>query len=102
MKTTKKRTSGVTRKNKNMKGRGLISDVYKAGSEFLFGKTPSSGNPFAVPQLNENFSLKDPRIVKMAAYAGPGTQLKKQLGRQKAVNEVDKISELHDINYSLA
>ena len=69
----------------------IAADAYRVGAKLLTGENVPRGNPYAVPELNENFSLKDPRIVKFSQFAAPGTNLHYQLKR-KPVNMVDKIS----------
>lgn len=89
--------------NRQKRGKGVLTDLYKLGVKVFTGENVSKRNPLAVAELNENFGLRDPRIVKMSAYAGPATLLQQQLRHQaNPVNRVDLISQLHDINYQLA
>lgn len=87
------------------RGQGFLSDlakdVYRVGAKVLTGENVPKGNPFSIPEINENFGVKDPRIIKFSQFAAPGTNLHYQL-KKKPVNTVDKISQLHDINYQLA
>jgi hypothetical protein len=75
----KKKITGVNNKNKKKQGKGIISDiaedVYRVGAKLLTGENVDKGNPFGIPQLNENFGIKDPRLIKFAKYAAPGTNV---------------------------
>lgn len=41
----------------------------------LIHDTPSNRNPYAIPQLNENFGYSDAKLFRSANYAGPQTDI---------------------------
>lgn len=43
------RKSGVNKKNKNMRGKGVLSDIYRVGAKALTGENVPRGNPYSTP-----------------------------------------------------
>ena len=94
------RMLSMDRPQKGHRGAGILTDVFQKGLQYKKVQGADLLFPGEAHTILKTGALGKKR---MANYMGPGTQVKQRVQRgDEPVSDMDRISQAHDVRYSLA